>query len=253
MSATEPVSVFIPAFNAEATIGSVIDRFPAALWQSINRVYIINDGSADRTGQVIGDIARNQPKCVPVQQTRNRGYGETVRNGLQLCSKDGCSYAVCLHADGQYPPESIEAAVTAMRNYGLDLLQGSRIASGTALSGGMPLYKYVAGTLLTMLENRVFGLALTDYHSGFLVYGRRVLETVRFHELSSSFDFDLEVIAAARAASLVIGEIPIPTRYAGEKSYLNPVTYGMRVLGVMVNYCFGGYRRCIKPQSATRS
>jgi hypothetical protein len=129
-----------------------------------------------------------------------------------------------------------------MEKTGLDLLQGSRIASGTALSGGMPLYKYIAGRILSALENRIFGLALTDYHSGFLVYGRRIFTTVKFEGLSSSFDFDLEMIASARAAGLAIGEIPIPTRYADEKSYLNPVAYGFRVLGVIVRFLLGRYR-----------
>jgi hypothetical protein len=105
----------------------------------------------------------------------------------------------------------------------------------------MPLYKYVAGRLLTAIENRVLGLRLTDYHSGFLVYSRKALETLPFHRLSTGFDFDLEVIASARAAGMKVGEKPIPTRYAGERSYLNPVTYGLRVLWVLVKYKIGRY------------
>jgi hypothetical protein len=132
--------------------------------------------------------------------------------------------------------------VRALIDKRYDILQGSRIASGTALSGGMPLYKYLAGRALTFFENRVFGLHMTDYHSGFLLYSRKALDTIRFERLSAGFDFDLEVIASARAQGLVVGELPIPTRYAGEVSHLNPVAYGFSVLGVMAKYLVGRYR-----------
>ncbi len=235
------ISLFIPAYNAAATLQTVVDRIDRATWQQVHRVYLINDGSEDDTWQVMQDIARRNPCCEPVLQKHNKGYGVTVKNGLARCRTDGCSFAACLHADGQYPPESILPAVAKMREKSIDLLQGSRIASGTALSGGMPLYKFVAGKLLTTLENRVFRMTMTDYHSGFLVYGKKALKTIPFETLGGGFDFDLEVIATARAIGLSIGEVPIPTRYAGERSYLNPVVYGLRVLRVLIRYQLGRY------------
>jgi hypothetical protein len=96
------------------------------------------------------------------------------------------------------------------------------------------------------LENTAFGLRLSDYHSGYLLYGRRALEQLPFDRLSHSFDFDLEVIASARAAGLRIGEAPIPTRYADEESHLNPVTYGLRVLAVVARYRRGYYHRLVR-------
>ena len=129
----------------------------------------------------------------------------------------------------------------AMAARGLDLLQGSRIASGTALSGGMPLYKYLANAGLNVLENLTFGLGMTDYHSGYLVYGPRALAAIPFDRLSDSFDFDLEVIASARAAGLAVGEAPIPTHYGDEISHLRPLPYGLRVLRVLWRYRRGKY------------
>ena len=116
----------------------------------------------------------------------------------------------------------------------------SRIAAGTALRGGMPLYKYVGNALLNSVENHTLGLSMTDYHSGYLVYGRRALD-LPFANLSDSFDFDLEVIASARARGLAVGEAPIPTHYGDEISHLNPLDYGLRVLRVMWNYRRGRY------------
>jgi glycosyltransferase involved in cell wall biosynthesis len=235
------VSLFVPAYNAASHIRTVIDRIPPQLWRRIRTVWIINDGSNDGTDAVIEALSRRHEAIHPVHWTANRGYGAAVRQGLLLCKDDGCDYAACVHADGQYPPEAVSEFVEAMRLQSIDLMQGSRIASGTALSGGMPLYKYIAGRLLTALENATFRLRMSDYHSGFLVYSRKSLETLPFHRLSTSFDFDLEVIASARTQGLSIGELPIPTRYAGEVSHLQPVIYGLRVLLVLVKYSAGYY------------
>jgi hypothetical protein len=128
----------------------------------------------------------------------------------------------------------------ALRSRNLDLLQGSRIASGTALSGGMPLYKYAANALLNVIENHTLKLSMTDYHSGYLVYGPRAL-ALPFRALSDSFDFDLELIASCRARGLAVGEAPIPTHYGDEVSHLSPISYGLRVLRVMWNYRRGRY------------
>jgi len=235
------ISIFIPAFNAEEHIVKVINRIPQSIRPELNAVYIINDGSSDNTASVIDQLGKNDLSIKPVHFKNNKGYGWAVRTGLKMCLDDGCDYAVCVHADGQYPPESIPGFIDKMQNEGIDILQGSRIASGTALSGGMPLYKFIAGKCLTALENLVFGLRMTDYHSGFLLYSRRAIESIPLEKLSGSFDFDLEVIASARAKGLSIAESAIPTRYAGEKSYLNPITYGLRVLRVVCKYSLGGY------------
>lgn len=190
---------------------------------------------------MIDTLHAGNKKICSVRFEQNQGYGAVVKKGLTLCKGDGCDIAVCLHGDGQYPPEAIPQFARTICNGSYAILQGSRIASGTALSGGMPLYKYVAGKALTFLENAVFGLRMTDYHSGFLAYSRQALDGIAFERLSTSFDFDLEVIASARARGMRVGELPIPTRYAQETSYLNPISYGLRVLRVLARYVTGYY------------
>jgi glycosyltransferase involved in cell wall biosynthesis len=237
------ICVFIPAFNAERTIVSVISRIPLKDWKKIHRVFVIDDGSSDQTRNRVAVLAESNEKIVLFSLTRNRGYGTAVKKGLELCWLEDPDFCVCLHADGQYPPEKIIPFVTFMAKNSVDILQGSRHKAGTALSGNMPIYKYVFGKLLVLLENAVFGLRMTDYHSGYLLYSRRALTTIPFEDFSSYFDFDLEVIASARACGLRIEELPISTHYGNEKSYLNPVTYGIRVLGVLIRYGRGLYDR----------
>lgn len=235
------LGIFIPAYNAAATLAAVIERIPRDLWDDIGAVAVIDDGSTDGTSAVVGDLMSRFPKIRLHRFDVNRGYGMAVRRGLGLCRESGCEYTVCLHADGQYPPERLVAFLQHMRRYRVDILQGSRHKDGTARAGGMPRYKIAAGKALTWMENLCFGLDMTDYHSGFLMYSRNALRRIPFENLSGYFDFDLEVIATARALGMHISELGIPTRYAGEKSHLNPIRYGFRVLRVMARYKLGRY------------
>jgi glycosyltransferase involved in cell wall biosynthesis len=236
------VCVFVPAYNAEQTLAGVMSRIHKADFARILRVFVIDDGSSDATARCASDLAKLNPKIELFSFPENRGYGAAVRAGIELCKSIDPDFCVCLHADGQYPPETIGSFINFMDKNSVDILQGSRHKDGTALAGNMPLYKYFLGKWLVRLENLVFGLHMTDYHSGFLFYSRRAVSSIPFQRFSSSFDFDLEVIASARARNLNIQELAIPTHYGNEKSYLNPVTYGLRVLGVLVRYAIGVYR-----------
>jgi glycosyltransferase involved in cell wall biosynthesis len=233
--------IIIPAYNAARTLPAVIRRLPAELDERAVRVLIVDDGSVDGTAEVARALAGRDRRLDVIIRRRNGGYGAAMKVGLEVAVAAGSERAVALHADGQYAPELLPELLASLVARDLDLLQGSRIASGTALSGGMPLYKYAAGRTLTALENQVLGLGLTDYHSGYLVYGAAALRQIPFARLSDSFDFDLEVLASARARGLRVGEHPVPTHYGEEVSYLNPVTYGLRALRVMLNYRLGRY------------
>jgi len=105
----------------------------------------------------------------------------------------------------------------------------------------MPLYKYIANKTLTAVENRAFGMRMAEYHSGYMLYSRPALQTIPFERLSASFDFDLEMIVLAHAKGLRIAEVAIPTIYAGEKSHLHPIKYGIDVLTVAWRYRQGKY------------
>jgi glycosyltransferase involved in cell wall biosynthesis len=234
------LGVVIPAYNAARHIDSVLSRVAGLVSSGLSQVVVVDDGSTDDTAERVLRHAPSTFGLSLLRRPRNGGYGAAMKAGLAAAKAVTPELVACIHADGQYAPEALPELISQLSQRGLDLLQGSRIASGTALKGGMPLYKYVGNALLNRIENRTLSLALTDYHSGYLLYGRRALE-LPFQSLSDSFDFDLEVLASARARGLSVGEAPVPTHYGDEISHLNPLTYGVRVLRVMWNYRRGRY------------
>jgi glycosyltransferase involved in cell wall biosynthesis len=234
--------VVIPAYEAGRHLAAVLARVAAAPLVDLRRIIVVNDGSRDDTAAIaLGHATSLHCPVELVDRSRNGGYGAAMKDGLARAAAYDPDVVACVHADGQYSPEALPSLLETMARRGLDLVQGSRIAAGTALAGGMPLYKYVANTVLNRLENLTFGLAMTDYHSGYLLYGRRVLDGVAFSRLSNSFDFDLEVIASARAAGLAVAEAAIPTHYGDEVSHLRPIPYGLRVLRVLWRFQRGHY------------
>lgn len=234
--------IFVPAYNVEKTLAEVLSKIDLSVLARA-RVLVIDDGSRDGTAQAferfiseraenaLGDARDLSSHFGYLKFEQNSGYGAVVKKGIAEGLASGAAFIACLHGDGQYPAEKLGEFFDEMENCNLDLLQGSRHAvAGEAKRGGMPFYKRLGGAFLTALENRAFRVKLTDRHSGFIVYSSRFLKTVNLNRLSASFDIDLELISIADARHFAIAELPIPTRYDGEKSNLNVVTYGLRVL-----------------------
>jgi glycosyltransferase involved in cell wall biosynthesis len=232
--------VVIPAYQAGRQLAGTVERLFAARPPGLITAVIVNDGSRDDTATVANTLSARHREVTVVTRRRNGGYGAAMKDGLYAARAAGAQVVAGVHADGQYSPEVLPRLLAERAQRGLDVLQGSRIAAGTARAGGMPRYKVMGNALLNLLENRVLGLGLTDYHSGYLVYGPRAL-ALPWERLSDSFDFDLEVLAAARARGLAVGEAPIPTHYGDEISHLHPVSYGLRVLRVLWRYGRGRY------------
>ncbi len=234
--------IYTPAYNAEETLTGVFERLSSSAWERCVEAVVVDDGSTDATAEVIDHLAVRFPAIRRISLEQNQGYGAAVRAGIEALRHADTDYFVCLHADGQYPPELVEEFVDHAAQENLHILQGSRHLNGTARAGGMPMYKVIAGHALCAIENAAFKMQLTDYHSGYLVLHRSVLERVDVEKLSGYFDFDLELIAAARQRGLSIAELAIPTHYGPEVSHLNPVVYGFRSLAVVAKYLCGAYR-----------
>lgn len=236
------VFVVIPAYEAAATLERVFARVPPDAREAIERFLVVNDGSRDATGPVARRLAAADPKIAVLDHAQNRGYAQAQKTGFTAALEQGADVVALLHADGQYAPEMLATLLQPLLEGRADVVQGSRMMqTRAALAGGMPLYKFLANRTLSMLENRVYGMRLAEYHSGYMLYSARALRTIPFLRLSDTFHFDGEMLFMAHRKGLRIVEIPIPTHYGSEKSHLRPIRYGFDVLGIMVRYLTGRY------------
>lgn len=225
------VIVIMPAYNAEFTLEKTFHDIPKG---SVDEIILTDDCSKDKTVE----IAKRLGMTV-ICHSKNRGYGANQKTCYDAALKSGADIVVMIHPDYQYDPRVIPFAVGFIITGICDIVIGSRIRMRSeTLKGGMPLYKYISNRFLTAIENMV-GQNLGDFHSGFRVYKREVLEKINYAQNSDDFVFDTEFLVQAVIRGFRIGDIPIPTRYFAQASSINfkrGTKYGIQTLGLMVKF-----------------
>ena len=137
---------------------------------------------------------------------------------------------VMLHPDYQYNPRLIPAMASMVALGEYDIVLGSRILGRGALSGGMPIYKYVANRVLTAIENLLLGRKLSEYHTGYRAFSKSALNALPYQDNSDDFIFDNQILAQAVFFDLEIGEVSCPARYQADASSISAarsVVYGL--------------------------
>jgi glycosyltransferase involved in cell wall biosynthesis len=225
------VVVVMPAYNAAKTLERTHGDIPKD-W--VDDVILVDDGSCDGTV----DLALRLGVRV-FRHEKNKGYGANQKTCYREALKLGGDIMVMVHPDHQYDPKVIPQLILPLDAEECEAVFGSRMLGGRPLEGGMPKWKYLGNIFLTALENAVFYMYLTEYHSGLRAYSRKYLETVKFELNSDDFVFDSEIIAQGVIHNLRIREIPVETRYFEEASkigFLRSVVYGFSILKTLVKF-----------------
>ena len=234
-SADPRIIVVMPAYNAARTLEKTYGDLDK---DRVYEVILVDDVSSDDTVEVAHHLGL---KCIV--HIQNRGYGGNQKTCYLEALKDGADVVVMLHPDNQYDATKVPDMVAPILAGQADMVLGSRLLGGrqATLKGGMPIWKYVSNRFLTTCENLTFGTRLSEAHTGFRAYSRRLLQTIPFLINSDDFVFDSEVIAQAVAFGFRIREVPVATRYFPEASSVNfrrSVVYGLATLNVARRYLF---------------
>ncbi len=225
------VVVVMPAYNAAKTLRMTYAALPR---ETVDLVILVDDGSKDRTREVAREL--NLELFV---HNRNYGYGANQKTCYREALNAGADIVVMLHPDYQYDPGLLPDLIEPIKAGKADLVLGSRLLGAHPVKHGMPWWKFAGNRLLTALENRVFGLKLAEYHTGYRAFHRRVLDCVNFELNSDNFSFDQEIIAQIVELKMRISEVSVPTRYfpeASSASFYQSVIYGLSVVGLMTRY-----------------
>ncbi len=219
------VAVIMPAFNAERTLRLTYEDIPLDI---VDDVILTDDCSKDRTYSVARDLGIHT-----VKHEKNLGYGGNQKTCYTHALARGNDIIVMLHPDYQYSPKLVTAMAAMIASGEYDVVLGSRILGSGALSGGMPVYKYVCNRVLTFLQNLALRIKLSEYHTGYRAWDRKVLAELPLLTCSDDFVFDNEMLAQAIFFGYKIGEISCPTKYFPEASSINlgrSIIYGLGVL-----------------------
>ena len=224
MFAGKKVVVVMPAYNAAQTLRQTYDE---VMEQGVvDRVIVVDDASRDDTVA----IAQALPNVRVHRHPQNRGYGGNQKSCYRLALEEGADIVIMVHPDYQYTPKLLPAMVSLIGNDLYPCVLGSRILGGHSLAGGMPIWKYIANRFLTAAENVLLGAKLSEYHTGYRAFHRKLLEELPLDENSDDFVFDNQMLAQIFWFGHQIAEVSCPTKYFPEASSINfrrSMTYGI--------------------------
>lgn len=249
LSANEPtqtrnspkrIGILVVAYNAVGTLAKVLRRIPEEVWGIVEEVAVFDDASKDDTFELGHGfkIITGLDKLTIIRNDKNLGYGGNQKLGYQYFINKGFDIVVLLHGDGQYAPEILKNMFMPLIQEEAHAVFGSRMMPGFGgpLKGNMPLYKFIGNKILTFFENRMLGMNLTEFHSGYRAYDLNVLRKIDFSKMTDDFHFDTEIIIKLNHQGYQIKEIPIPTYYGGEISYVNGMKYAKDVFFSVLRY-----------------
>ncbi len=224
------IGIFIIAYNAVNHLVKTINRIPKEVYDVVEEIFVIDDASSDN-----GYFAalgykheRNITKLTVHRNEKNQGYGGNQKVGYQYAVDRGFDIVALVHGDGQYAPEALPALLEPLIAGDADMVFGSRMSTrGAARAGGMPLYKYVGNKILTTIQNKLSGLQLSEYHSGYRLYSVAALKRIPFESFTNNWHFDTQIILAMAERGMRIVERPIPTYYGDEICHVNGIPYAL--------------------------
>ena len=223
----------MPAYNAARTLRQT---YKEVMEQGlVDLVILVDDGSKDETA----DIARSLPGVKVHVHPKNKGYGGNQKTCYRLALEEGGDIVIMIHPDYQYTPQLIPAMVSMIGNDLYPCVLGSRILGGYALKGGMPVWKYISNRFLTASENILLGAKLSEYHTGYRAFSRKLLEQLSLANNSDDFIFDNQMLAQIFWHGFSIGEVSCPTKYFPEASSINfrrSLKYGFGCLGTGLKF-----------------
>jgi len=228
--------IYIVAYNHEKFIKKVLDRIPIKIIEKYQTEILINDDSSDdNTLNIINEYKKKNKiekfKITVLSNPKNQGYGGNQKIGYYYAIKHNLDFVALLHGDGQYAPEYLEQLIEPLKQSKIDAVFGSRMMiKGTALKGGMPLYKFIGNKILTFFQNLLLKTNFSEFHSGYRVYKVSSLKKVPFQLNSNDYCFDTEIIIQFVKFNLKIVELPIPTFYGDEISYVVGTKYAFQIM-----------------------
>lgn len=224
------IAIFI-AYNAEKTLEEFYKNFPKRYFDDI---ILVDDASKDNTFKLAKKLGIKS-----YQNPVNLGYGGNLKRAICLALKFGGDILVDIHPDGEYKTSAIPEALNRVKS-GAQFVLGNRFTTFLGpVRNGMFIWKLLPIKILNWIDKLVLGVDLADFHQGFRVYTRTMLEKINFLENSNSYLFSFEIVTQAIFNKIKISQVPVETVYKGKKRGIglkHALTYSFSMCIILMKY-----------------
>ncbi len=212
------IPILIPVNNEQTTIGQLVRECR----RYANVVYVVDDGSEDRSAKV----AQNEGAII-VKHNNNKGKGASLRTGFHEILKKGFKAVIVMDGDGQHDPLEIPKFIQQFEQSKADLILGNRTNRKA-----MPFMRRITNRFMSRIISSIVGQRIPDSQCGFRLIKKEILEKINL--LSSNFEIESEMIIKAGRIGCKIVSVPISTIYQQEKSKIKPIIDAWRFLRLLV-------------------
>ncbi|HWZ56494.1 MAG TPA: dolichyl-phosphate beta-glucosyltransferase [Verrucomicrobiae bacterium] len=207
-SPTLDLSIVIPAYNEERRLPKTLDSIFAYLQERAYRaeVLVVDDGSSDRTREIVGASQSRYPALRLLPNGGNRGKGFSVRHGMIEARGE---IALFTDADLSTPIEEADKLLAALRDEGYDAAIGSRAVDRSLIEVHQSAVREQAGIFFNRMVRWILGIEFSDTQCGFKAFRTAPTRAIFEQQRAQRFGFDPEILFLAKRQGLRVAEIPV--------------------------------------------
>jgi len=224
------VAVVVPAYNEEDLIGETMRSIP----RYVARVYVVDDGSKDRTGAIIDAYARYDARVIPIHHRPNLGVGAAITSGYLQAVEDGMDVVAVMAGDNQMDPAHLPSLLDPIVEGKADYTKGNRLVSD-AYRKGMPGWRSFGNSVLTFLTKIASGYwQMMDPQNGYTAISGKALSELPLTEVYQGYGYCNNLLVWLNIHNMTVRDVAIPARYGREKSKIRYSTYIPRVSNLLL-------------------
>ncbi|MCK9356714.1 MAG: glycosyltransferase family 2 protein [Dehalococcoidia bacterium] len=223
------IGVVVLAYNVEAHIGDVLTGMPAY----VDAVYVVDDGSADRTGETVRQWSVRDARVRLIAHETNIGPGAALSTGYERAVEAGMDVVVKVDGDNQMPLEEMSRLLDPVTAGDAGYAKGNRLLNA-AYRANMPRFRFAGNTMLTWLTRVASGnWRVNDPQNGYTAISRDALKAIGWN-LYPYYGYLNQILVRLHAHGLKVADVPMVARYGHEKSSIRLYKYVPKVGGLML-------------------
>jgi len=230
MFSNKTIAVIVPAYNEESLIGDTLLSIPSF----VDRIYVVDDGSKDKTLEIIRTYARQDSRIVPLTHLVNNGVGAAIVTGYKKMLGDDLDIGVVMAGDNQMDPDFLPELIVPIIEGRCDYTVGNRLIS-PAYRKGMTAWRFVGNAILTLLTKIASGYwQLMDPQNGYTAISKRALERISLDDIYPGYGYCNDLLVRLNVVGFRVKNVPHPARYGREKSGIKYSSYIVRLSSLLL-------------------